>query len=186
MADTQREISPDRSASMSRLLLRSFGRSLVTSNIFGRKAIWVWPVIAAVMLGLIGWLVRGAVEGAMQDRLREEVTTILDADVTALRIWFKEREQSAELVANDREIIAVVQDLVELGDKADNPEAALLQSKPLHDARRLLQRHLDTLGCRDFFVVGPSTRVMASKDDSAIGKPLGGYQIGRASCRERV
>ena len=53
MADTQREQSLDRSASMSRLLLRSFGRSLVTFNIFDRKAIWVWPVIAAAMLGLI-------------------------------------------------------------------------------------------------------------------------------------
>src|SRR6187402_3175335 len=64
--------------------VRSAGRFL-------RRQLWAWPILAALILGISGWLVSSSVERAMSRQREAELTTILNADVEALRIWMVEQ-----------------------------------------------------------------------------------------------
>ena len=68
---------------ISRLIGRSV--TLKSTGKFLRQQLWAWPIIAAVLLGLAGWWVNRAVENSMREQRVSELTTILNADVAALR-----------------------------------------------------------------------------------------------------
>ncbi len=69
----------------------SFTRTFSSTKVFLRKQLWVWPVIAAALLGTIGSIVHGIVEDAVKSTMADNLKTILDADVMALRIWIETR-----------------------------------------------------------------------------------------------
>src|SRR5262249_49468394 len=72
--------TPSRRSSGTSTALRGAGR-------FVRRQFWVWPLVAAALLGGAGWWVGRSVESAMRRQRINELTTILNADVAALRIW---------------------------------------------------------------------------------------------------
>src|ERR1700722_7986859 len=77
--------------------VRIFSRtgSLQATGQFLRRQLWAWPIIAAVVLGLVGWWVNASVDDAMRDQRKSALSTILDAEVTSLRVWIKEQQINA-------------------------------------------------------------------------------------------
>src|SRR5262249_35273090 len=90
-----------KAASAVRSGTKSVIRSAVMTSLLMRKQLWIWPVLAAVILGICGWLVSRSVEDALRERRIAALTTILDADVAALQIWIAEQIKDAELIAHD-------------------------------------------------------------------------------------
>src|SRR3989442_593973 len=76
---------------------------------FLRRQLWAWPLIPAVILGGTGLLVHRSVERAMSKQRAAELTTILNADVEALRVWMVEQGRNAELLADDEKLHLPVQ-----------------------------------------------------------------------------
>src|SRR5438105_235622 len=60
-----------------------------TRAALGRQ-LWLWPVLAALPLGALGWWVHRSVEQAMREEVAGQLTTVLNADVEALRTWTKD------------------------------------------------------------------------------------------------
>ena len=67
----------------------SLVRSISVGGRFVRKQLWIWPLLLALVLGVVGVWVRNTVEDAMKAKLAAELKTILNADVEALRLWLK-------------------------------------------------------------------------------------------------
>ena len=57
-----------KAASAIRVAARSAFRSAVMSSLALRKQLWIWPIIAAILLGACGWWVSQSVENAMRQR----------------------------------------------------------------------------------------------------------------------
>ena len=112
--------------------LRSFAqsvrRSVVVSNLFHRRMLWIWPAVAAILLVLVGLFIRSVVEQAMKDNMSGHLQALLNADVTAMTIWLETREADAAAVASDSEIRRAVTGLVELGKNEETDTVTLLQS----------------------------------------------------------
>src|SRR5437879_1561899 len=103
---TQRDRQRDRARSMSGVRSRSgigrltgrfarlFGKTgtLQATGQFLRRQMWVWPIAAAVVLTLLGWWISASVDGAMRAQRESALRTILDAEITSLRVWIKEQE----------------------------------------------------------------------------------------------
>ena len=89
-------------------LSRSFG---ATKSVLGRH-LWLWPILGALVLGGIGWWVHWSVEAAMRERLVGELTTVLQADVEALRVWRKDQETIARRLAHSPGLRPAVKQLV--------------------------------------------------------------------------
>src|SRR5580704_9245931 len=99
-------------------------RSFHITGTFLRRQLWVWPLIAAVVLAALAWGVSDAVETVMRKQVAGELTAIRDADVTALRVWMKQQAAIAKALAMSDRIRPAVTELVAHADS----DAALRQS----------------------------------------------------------
>ena len=46
---------------------RSVSRSLAASGLFLTRQLWIWPLIAALVLGVVGFRLRGTIGGVMKE-----------------------------------------------------------------------------------------------------------------------
>ena len=99
-------------------------RTFSVTGTFLRRQLWVWPLIAAVVLAGLAWGVMAAVEGVMRKQVAAELTAIRDADVTALRVWSRQHEADARLLAMSDRVRPAVTELMAHADS----DAALRQS----------------------------------------------------------
>src|SRR5262249_15306801 len=74
-------------------------RTAGATRVFPRRQVWAWPILAAVVLAAVGWWVHRSVEQAMREKLAGDLTTILNADVEALRVWTKDQQAIAQSLA---------------------------------------------------------------------------------------
>lgn len=156
----------------------SISGSIQATRGFLRKQLWAWPIIAAAILSVLGWWVYGVVGRAMREQMAAQVTTIRDADVTALRTWLKSQSENVELIVHDPQIVKFTQELLPLSDQAENLEEFLARSEPVAALRHLIsQPQFVACGYHDFFLVSPSMRVLASRDGSQLGSKLSGYRL---------
>src|SRR4051812_46535267 len=150
--------------------------SLGATRTILRRQLWLWPVLAAVLLGAVGWWVHRSVEQAMREEMAGQLTTILNADVEALRTWIKDQEAIARSLTRMPSLRPPVQELLATAGRPNAPAGALLQSRAQADLRALLQPFLENFGYTDFYVVSPSMQVVAGKLDALIQSSLDGYQ----------
>src|SRR5262245_39536355 len=78
---------------------------------------WVWPIIVALLLGAVGWWVHESVEEAMREKLAGDLTTILNADVEALRVWTKDQKAIAQSLAGLPALRRATQQLLAIADR---------------------------------------------------------------------
>jgi hypothetical protein len=155
---------------------RFIGRAtaLLATGRFLRRQLWIWPILAALLLGGARWYVNAEVEGAMRRQRIDALTTILDADVTAVRVWLVEQAIDAELIARDPKLEPPVQELLDAGDRKAGVTSALLSSKAGAEIRSRLSDKLKLVGYSGYFIVSPAGIVLAADQDAPIGKLLTG------------
>lgn len=149
---------------------QSFSPSLSGSRSFLlRSRLWLWPIIAGIILGVIGWFMHSYVEGALKRTMAANLKTILDADVAALEIWLEDEKMYAKTVAAAPQIQAHVGKLLELARDPKTSEAALLQAQPLYDLRVEMEPWLTARQYNGFMVLDPLGRVIAAQRDTLVG-----------------
>ena len=140
------------------------------------RHLWVWPILAALILGSVGWWVSDSMERAMRKQMADGLTTILNADVNSMRTWMKEQESNAQILAANETILPLTHELLRVEDAGRSLEKSLLASKALDDLRAHLRTRLPIFSYADFFLVSPSGRVLAASQDEAVGRPLTAYR----------
>lgn len=150
-------------------------RSFAATNLFLRNQLWVWPVLAAVVLLSIGLWVRGAVEESQKNDLREDLTSILNADVEALDIWMKAQRSNATTAAEAVLVNRLSRELIELGSKEEIKPAELVQSPLLAEVRQALDPWIKTHGYVGFVVATKSKRIVGALHDELVGKNIESY-----------
>src|SRR6185369_3734438 len=103
-------------------------RVLATGR-FLRRHLWAWPLVAAVVLGAIGWWVHHAVEDALRRQRAIDLNTMVDASVTAVRVWMSEQRINVELIAGDEQLQPPVAELLRLSTGGAGAERQLVQAK---------------------------------------------------------
>jgi len=159
-------VSADGTGSHSSSIANYLGRT----HRFLRKRVWLWPIIAALGIGLIGWWVRAKVETALKTKMAAELRTILKADVKALEIWFKAQKANAATLASDARIRAAAKELIGLERKEGTNDAVLLYSPQLAQLREYLRPALKVQQYEGFLLANREHRVLASFDDQYVGK----------------
>ena len=65
------------------------------------------------------------VEKDMKNNLAEHLQTTLNSNVEILNFWFKEKRLDAQVFANDHELVARINQLIDLNEKASSPEEVI-------------------------------------------------------------
>jgi eukaryotic-like serine/threonine-protein kinase len=134
------------------------------------RHLWLWPLLGAVVLSLVGVWVRNRVEGTTKAELGRQLQTVLDANVAALRLWVVEQEYDAKSFASDDLVQGAIAELVTLAQDPDVAPAALIDSLPARTLRLQLQPLLEAQHYLDYVVIGPDNRILASPRTNLVAR----------------
>ena len=93
----------------------SVGRTISRTGVFLKRQIWIWPIIAVVLLSVIGLFVRRAIETTMRDGLKSELQTVVDLEAAMLNTWYNVQKSNAESLANNVDVRQTIYPLLEVG-----------------------------------------------------------------------
>jgi hypothetical protein len=142
-----------------------------------RKALWQrsWfaPVVIAGVVGAVGWWAQSTVEGAVKRQVGEQLSTLLDAEVAALMLWSDIEKSEAQRFALDPVILGTIVDLLRVAADPDGGPSAVLASRELAAFREVMDASSLRSTVRGYGVVDLSGRIVAAKNDAAIGRRVG-------------
>ncbi len=151
--------------------------ALARSRSFMRTQLWIWPLMAAVILVFVGVFVRRRMEGAMKAQIAGNLRTILHANAEALRAWAATQKSRAEAVAEDARVADLVGAIVRHAGQQGASKATLLAAPQLAQLRALLQPELDHYGFSGYVVLDSDFLVVAALREEVIGlKSPPGYE----------
>ncbi|HVC95581.1 MAG TPA: protein kinase, partial [Pirellulales bacterium] len=145
-------------------------RSITATNLFFRKQLWAWPLLAAVLLGGVGYGLRTSVERAVRASMEGQLQAILDADVAALRIWLEAQRSNAETAASAKLVGHLARELIDLAHQREFMPIVLAQSPQLAELRTAIQPWMDAHGFTDFIVVDREKQIVAASQAELIGR----------------
>jgi eukaryotic-like serine/threonine-protein kinase len=146
------------------------------TSVLLKRNLWVWPILTGVLLVVLGWWVNRTVEAKAREQLAARITTIRNADVTALKVWLKEKEGNVQIISGMEPVKKLARELLNLAE-SPNSENALVQSSASNELRTFLSPRLQIYQYAGFFVLTASGNVAGADQDAPIGKQLGGYQV---------
>ena len=91
----------------------SVGRTISRTGLFLKRQIWIWPILAVVLLSLIGFFVRRSIETTMREGLESQLQTIVDLEASMLETWSHVQESNAQSLANNVDIRQTIYPLLE-------------------------------------------------------------------------
>ena len=101
----------------------TMGRTISRAGVFLRRQIWIWPIIAVVLLSIIGFAVRSAIESTMKANLESQLSTVLNLETAMLETWFEVQKSNIETAANNLQTRELAYQLLDLGDSVEGDTA---------------------------------------------------------------
>jgi tRNA A-37 threonylcarbamoyl transferase component Bud32 len=145
----------------------------VRGNPLFRRWLWIWPVLGLLASAAIGIWVRNGVESAITTNLANELDVLLQANVTAMRMWLEAHVADAQAVAADPDILAPAQGLLQLAQSEETTSRDLLVSPYLTALRESIRPLMESHDYADFSLIAPGGRFIASGVDQLIGGRAG-------------
>jgi hypothetical protein len=150
----------------------SIGRSVTRTGMFLKKQLWVWPIIAIVILSIVGFAVRSAIESTMKANLRSGLSTLLEVEKSMLETWLDVQTSNAETLANDLNVREAVYKVLE--ENSDPPSGQPTRHEQLKKEIAPAMSSHDYIG---YFVVDDSKRIVSASQPALIGQSdIGEYE----------
>ena len=77
------------------------------------KHLWIVPLVIAGIVGFVGWWANFEVRQTIQQDIRGDLMTTLDANVTALEIWLGNQKRIVSSIAEEPRLKAIALELLE-------------------------------------------------------------------------
>lgn len=148
------------------------GRFLTRLPLIISKHLWVWPMLGAVFLGAIGFWVRDRVETATRSDLASRLSTLLYADIAALRLWFSQQETDARSLAADTRIEGAISELSDLTQQTNITYEVLATSAPAKTLSVYLKPVLEAQRYVDYVIIGTDRRILAAPRWQLVGRAI--------------
>jgi eukaryotic-like serine/threonine-protein kinase len=150
----------------------SVGRTISRTGIFLKRQIWIWPILAVILLSFIGLGVRHAIETTIKDGLQSQLQTLLDIDTAMLEKWFHAQRSNAESLANGIELRRVVYQLLDASQS--NSGAKVEDGKSVSELHTQIDKILaPSLSAHDYIryiIADKSKRIIAGTSRELIGQ----------------
>ena len=152
----------------------SIGRTVSRTGLVLKKQLWIWPIIAFLVLATVGYFIKTSIQRTMEDNLANQLTTIRDIERAMLEKWFHVQEANATSVGNDPQIRKLLVELVAALEPRPEGAAAAPATRSVAAIRADLHHQLQTdLQTHDFVgyaVFGRELEVIAAKTEGLLGQ----------------
>jgi eukaryotic-like serine/threonine-protein kinase len=162
----------------------SMSRTVTRTRNFLKKQLWVWPIIAVILLSIAGYAVSDSINRTMKASLESELTTLIQVERAMLEKWFKVQETRALAIANDQTIRGLAAELRDANAKlpADSqsaPTAEKQGSATISELQNQLLKAIESNSSAHeflgFAVVDKTFRVIASDAGELVGQQVPQY-----------
>ena len=143
---------------------------------FVRRQFWIWPIVAAVLLGLVGWIIMSSVETMLRDNKAADLQTTLASDVAALQEWMRTQNITAELLADSVGLHEAVAELLKVPVGTESEKLLLHASAQIKIREILSPKKLIRFHYVGYMVIDPEGRVISSDTDGVMNKVIVGYR----------
>ena len=138
------------------------------ASLFMRKQLWVWPIVAVLLLSVIGFTVQRAIETTMKENLSSQLQTLLNTEVAMLDTWIRVQMSNVESAANNQDFREAISGLLQEADS--NSEVRETDEGAFAEISRQVRRELGPLmmshDYEGFFICDRSKRIQwASFED---------------------
>ncbi|MCC7476791.1 MAG: serine/threonine protein kinase [Pirellulales bacterium] len=148
----------------------SVGHTISRTGVFLKRQIWLWPILAVLLLSVIGLYVRHSIESTIRAGLRSQLETIVELESSMLDSWSRVQSSNAQSLANSLDIRQSVYPLLEAisgGTESPQEEA----KKVLHaKLEKSLGPALTAHRYSGYLVADKSKRIVASNRVELIGQ----------------
>ena len=151
----------------------SAGLTATRGNQLFRRWLWLWPCLGLLVTAAISLWVRSRLESVITAKLGSELNSLLQANVTATRLWLDAHVADAQAVAGDPDILTPACGLLELAHREDATAKDFLVSPHLAALRETLRPLMESHDYADFTLIAPNRRLIASGIDQLIGGTAG-------------
>lgn len=154
----------------------SIGRTVSRTGLILKKQLWIWPIIAFLLLATIGYFIKSSIQRTMEDNLASQLTTLRDIERAMLEKWFAVQEANATSIAAEPEVRQLIAEL--LLARSPVVEETTPQSKPKSLAAvraRLndeLQTEMQTNHFVGYVVLDREQRIIAALTDGLIDQSI--------------
>jgi serine/threonine protein kinase len=150
----------------------SVGRTMSRTALLLKKQLWIWPIVALVLLGTIGYFARQSIHRTMNDNLRSELQTLLSVERAMVEKWFKSQEASATTLANDPEIRRLIGELVaaESAPAGDAPSAVDNSARLHHELLKKLEAGMSAHDFAGYVVANKQQTIVAAFTQQLVGQ----------------
>ncbi len=154
---------------------KTLSRTISRTGIFLKKQIWIWPIIATVLLSVLAFGVRNAIETTMKANVRSQLTTLLSVEVAMLENWYKTQMSNVTSAANGVQNREVVYQLL-ANSEAPQPTDLSRSVPDLHQQlRKQLGPVMSAHSYVAYMVTDKSKRVISATTEDLIGKQVPEY-----------
>lgn len=157
-------------------LAASVHSSISRTGEYLKQRLWIWPILALIVLTSLGYYVNRAIETTMRNQLESELKTLLAVETAMLEKWYEDQETHAEAAANATDIREPIYQLIEAAGAPDTQttEEVAAAAALLVESRQELNRRLTPiLSTNDFvgyFVANRDREVLAASDPRLVDR----------------
>jgi len=130
---------------------------------------WIYPLLAACGLGLLGWWANHTVEGEVENTLHRGLQTVLSADINALQIWMESQRKLAVALANNNALQGAVQELIDLSERSNGGLDSLFKSTAQRRLQHLLGANVKVAGFHGYAVISREGAVVGTQRRGLLG-----------------
>ncbi|WP_345322676.1 serine/threonine protein kinase [Novipirellula rosea] len=144
---------------------RSISKTVTRTGLILKKQLWIWPIVAVIMLSTIGYFVRDAIESTIKDNVSSGLQTLVSVEAEMLQKWFEVQESTAQTLANDATLRNTAYQLLETNRTQDSSPSDLHR-----DLARELGPAMSAHGYVGFLLADKSKRIVSSSHAALIGQ----------------
>lgn len=152
----------------------SISRGMSRTGVFLKRQIWVWPIIAGVVLFVLAFGVRRAIETTMKESLRSQLQTLLDVETAMLENWFKTQSSNAAALANDLHVREGIYGILARQESGQDAGPGAAPAVPIAELQKQLQKRLSPAMSSQayvgWFVADKGRRIVAAAHEELIGR----------------
>jgi serine/threonine protein kinase len=183
-----RGTSPGASGAQGRITFgaTSVGRSISRTGLFLKKQLWIWPIVAVVLLAIIGYGIKSAIERTMRASLESELQTMLNIERSMLETWLRIQEANSQSLANDQQVREAVAQIISASQPAiPAADSAAAAPAPLAPASlsalhaRLAQELSSGMSSHNFsryILADKQQRIVSATSQELIGQTFPEYE----------
>ena len=146
---------------------RSFSHSMRQTRLFLRRQLWIWPIIAVLLLSIIGFGVQRAIESTMKSNMASQLQTLLDAEMAMMTAWCETQESNATSLANSIKVRELSYQL--LDDEPSDTDVTKVDD--LHrELQKVLSPALMSLNYVGYFLTDREGKIVTSSHANLVGQ----------------